>query len=40
MRRDAGEDAAAPKTHLESNPLVKKILDDFDGEIVHYNPRQ
>jgi DNA polymerase-3 subunit gamma/tau len=24
---------------IETNPLVKKIIDDFDGEIVRHNPR-
>jgi DNA polymerase-3 subunit gamma/tau len=45
MRRDkvqrAVDDAAdgKPTREIENKPIVKKILTDFDGEIIQHNPR-
>ena len=42
MRRKPKEPAPAEKPEdradVDANPLVKKILDDFDGEIIRYHP--
>ena len=45
MRQDKARramDSAAddlPKREIEKRPIVKKILADFDGEIIQYDPR-
>jgi hypothetical protein len=31
--------APAERKDVEGNPLVKKILDDFDGEIIRFHPQ-
>jgi len=33
------EEAKSPKREIENQPVVKKILDDFDGEIIRYHPQ-
>lgn len=33
------DETTAPKREIESQPIVKKILDDFDGEIIRYHPQ-
>jgi DNA polymerase-3 subunit gamma/tau len=37
-KKDAGMDESARRP-IESRPLVRKILSDFDGEIVRYHPQ-
>jgi len=39
-KHEAGAEPSGATTPLESKPLVKKILTDFDGEIVRYHPQQ
>lgn len=40
QRKSAGvEGEATPSRPIEHKPIVKKILDDFDGEIVRYHPQ-
>ena len=37
--RESGLGEATKKSDVENHPLLKKILDDFDGEIVRYHPQ-
>ena len=36
---ESGAEKAAAKRPIETKPIVRKILDDFDGEIIRYHPQ-